>query len=234
MVDHSSHRRPASPITYGGSSDLPASADFDGDGKPEFATYRQSTNQWFIAGQAQPISYGGPNDLPVPADYNGDGKAELAIYRPYTNEWFIYGQAQPIVYGGPNDRPAAGDGKADIATYRPSTGEWFIAGVAQPILIGGANDLPASGNYYGFGQAASRSFVSFDAAGRVATKTDPLGRGDRIGGQAPQTRCTRGSERPDVISWELLMAGSRRSWKSPTRRHPAIRARLAKLRWGIS
>ncbi|SIO13416.1 RHS repeat-associated core domain-containing protein [Singulisphaera sp. GP187] len=168
------------PISFGGPNDLPAPADFDGDGKVDLAVYQPSTGQWFIAGQAQPVSFGGPNGLPAAADYDGDGKADLAVYQPSTGQWFIAGQAQPISYGGSQDRPAAadynGDGTADLATYRPSTGQLFLAGQGQPISLGEPNDLPAPGNYYGFGQAAPRSFATYDAAGRLTTETDPLGR----------------------------------------------------------
>ena len=136
--------------------DLPAPADYDGDGITDIATFRPQSDllpgasQWFIlqsgGGGAISILFGGAGlDIPVPADYDGDGKADLAVFRPNSDlipgaaQWFILqttdGATSPdFVFGQANlDLPVPadydGDGRADVAAYRPSTSEWFYRGV---------------------------------------------------------------------------------------------------------
>ena len=95
-------------------SDLPAPADFDGDGRADIATFRPVSDlapgaaQWFVlpsgpndavySGRigAFPVTFGaaGNADQPVAADYNGDGRADIASFRSVTDlasgqRWFI-------------------------------------------------------------------------------------------------------------------------------------------------
>ena len=109
-------------------------ADYDGDGRPDIAVYRQGI--WFIIRSSDGVQTtvewgGGTHDIPVPVDYDGDGKADLAVYRE--GEWFILrssdGGHTTVAWGGVlSDVPVPadynGDGKADIAVYRDGT--WFI------------------------------------------------------------------------------------------------------------
>jgi hypothetical protein len=137
-------------VTWGNPAlfDIPATGDFDGDGKTDIAVYRQSTGEWFILTSSTGYSYnkaiivawGRPSlgDQPVVGDFDGDGKADIAIYRPGSGQWFIltsssnYSSSMIITWGNSafNDQPVVGDfdgdGKTDIAIYRQSTGEWFI------------------------------------------------------------------------------------------------------------
>jgi glutamine cyclotransferase len=101
-----------------GGSDLPAPADYDGDGRADVATFRPvplppdgpvGASQWFLlpSGSNDPdyrsrsggvrVLFGAPSnaDQPVPADYDGDGRADLATFRsesdlaPGSASWFV-------------------------------------------------------------------------------------------------------------------------------------------------
>lgn len=80
--------------SFGLSTDLPAPADFDDDGKTDFCVYRPSEGYWYMLQSASNntmavYAFGINGDKPVPADYNGDGKAELAVFRASSNTWYL-------------------------------------------------------------------------------------------------------------------------------------------------
>lgn len=125
----------------------PAGVDFDGDQRAELATYRPSTNFWYLRNSAYnwtvgagitEFQWGDAGDLPVPGDYDGDGKTDPTVYRPATHEWFIresslgfdISQYGHITWGANGDTPIPGDfdgdGLTDVAVYQPSTGTWYV------------------------------------------------------------------------------------------------------------
>jgi len=124
-------------LQWGVSGDIPVPADFDGDGRTEFAIFRPSTGQWYIryssTQTAAVVTWGASQDFPVAGDYDGDGRADVAVFRPSEGLWYIRysrGGTGTVAWGTVNDVPVAGDydgdGRADIAVFRPSAGIWYF------------------------------------------------------------------------------------------------------------
>ena len=122
------------------------SGDFDGDGRPDLATYRRSSSEWRIwtsgSNFATPtvMVWGTAGDRPVAADYNGDRVTDFAVYRPSTGTWHLSLSVTQtplaLQWGGPADVPVPldhdGDGKADLG---------LIRGGGYEILLSGSNYL---------------------------------------------------------------------------------------------
>lgn len=150
-------------------------ADFDGDGKTDYAIFRPSTSQFFVKKSASNstdvVTWGdsAQSDRPVPADYDGDGKSDHAIYRPATAQFFVKksstGAAEVVTWGIANggDKPAVGDfdgdGKIDYAIFRPSTAQFFVKNSADNSVsvvtwgVANGSDTPVVADYDGDGKA---------------------------------------------------------------------------------
>ena len=56
--------------TWGNSTDVPVPGDYDGDGKDDFAVYRNGV--WYLMRSSQGITtvnWGVASDIPIPAKY---------------------------------------------------------------------------------------------------------------------------------------------------------------------
>jgi hypothetical protein len=77
---------------FGLRTDRPVTADFDGDGKTEFAVYRPAEGNWYILNSADNslliYRFGLAGDLPIPSDFDGDGRADIAVFRPDNQTWY--------------------------------------------------------------------------------------------------------------------------------------------------
>lgn len=153
-------------VPFGLSTDVPAPADYDGDGRTDFAVYRSSDTSWYIllsgSGDALAVyNFGASGDQPFPADYNGDGKAELALFRASNSSWYLYDTTQGFLggwaWGTTGDVPVPGDydgdGKFDFAVWRESNTTWYVLQSSDQawgvVSWGSSGDKPVPGDYDG-------------------------------------------------------------------------------------
>jgi hypothetical protein len=145
------------PIFTGTPGDVPAPADYDGDGRDDAAAWTPASGTWKIVmsgdGSTQTAAWGGPADKPVPADYDGDGRADLAVWRAASAEWIIRNVGQ-FYYGASGDVPVPGDyngdGAADAAVWRPAGGIWYMRNAGE-FRLGEAWHKPVPADYNGDG-----------------------------------------------------------------------------------
>jgi hypothetical protein len=186
------------PIFTSGPNEIPAAADYNGDGKDDIATWSPTTGNWsmLVTGEGRrTVQWGLPGDVPAPADFDGDGTTELAVFRPTTGVWYIKGIGE-VQLGVPGDVPVpadyTGDGRAEAAIWRPSTGLWAIYALRE-FKVGPPGALAAPADYDGDGTIDAATWspstqqftidgqpaVRFGAAGRpVPAQYDGDGRAD--------------------------------------------------------
>lgn len=138
----------------------PLRADFNGDGRDDYAVFRPSDGTWHVRFSSDSsdhsFQFGENGDIPlVCGDFSGDGIADAVVFRPSTAMWYVrfsqdagvhsfsFGESTDIpLLGGDFD----GDGATDAVLFRPSTGEWYVrfssnAGV-HSFQFGENGDIP--------------------------------------------------------------------------------------------
>ena len=122
-------------MSFGLASDVPASADFDGDGHADIALWRPHSGIWYVTkssdGGLLEFQHGTVGDMPVPKDFDGDGKADPTVWRSSSRSFYSIssssGELRVIpmqVTGEPVPGDYDGDGKTDFAIRHGST--WSI------------------------------------------------------------------------------------------------------------
>ena len=150
-------------VQFGIATDRLVAADYDGDGRTDFAVYR-GNGEWHVLGSTIGYTqrgFGLAGDIPQPGDYDGDGKADLAVYRPSDSTWYLMQSSagfSAVRFGISTDLPQAadfdGDRRMDIAVYRDGT--WYILGSTSgfsAMQFGLAGDRPVPADYDGDGRA---------------------------------------------------------------------------------
>jgi len=80
---------------FGMATDKPVVGDYDGDGRTDFAVFRQvaTSGIWYVLRSSNKsfsaVNWGFNMDKPVPGDYDGDGKTDIAVFRPGNGFWYV-------------------------------------------------------------------------------------------------------------------------------------------------
>jgi hypothetical protein len=180
-------------VSFGYSTDLPLSGDWDGDGTDEIGIWRPGNRTFYLDGNgnyawdpAADISatFGLSTDKPVVGDWNGDGADDIGVWRPSTRAFYLdfngnfrwdSGTDITATFGIGTDMPLSGDwdgdGSAEIGVWRPSARTFY---------------LDVNGNYvWDSGADVSATFGSVDDR-PLSGDWDDSGR-DKIGVWRPST-----------------------------------------------
>jgi hypothetical protein len=166
---------PANLVSFslGQAGDVPVPADFDGDGRTDYALYNPDTRTFTWSrssdGVTGSVTVGDWGDLPVVGDFDGDGKTDVAIYRPadglfwYTNS--SNGQLVDVPIGVVGGLPVVadfeGDRRDELAAFDPTTATFTFWTLGNANLVNvklappgdKPGTTPVIGDYDGDGKA---------------------------------------------------------------------------------
>jgi len=115
---------------FGMAGDLPASGDWNADGRTEIGVYRPSTHiyyqdyngngVWNGAVTDKSYNFGITGDLPVSGDWNNDSKSDIGIYRNSTHLFYLDTNGNGVWNGALVDKQY----NFGIPLDLPATGNW--------------------------------------------------------------------------------------------------------------
>ena len=168
--------------SFGQNGDTPIAADFDGNGKTDFAVTRNEggLKQWYIQRLSEFTSYeqfqwGLATDKTITGDFDGDGIADATVIRNTANGYVWYvrqstnGALRTFSFGITGDKPVLGDfdgdGNTEVAVVRNTQSGiiWHILKSGSGsnfqsytqwtgVQFGQAPDVPAAEDFDGDGK----------------------------------------------------------------------------------
>lgn len=186
-------------FTFGGSAHRPLMGDWDGDGTPSPAVFRDGA--WAVrpTPTAEPVrfNYGRAGDVAVVGDWDGDGRDGVGVYR--NGQWLLRNALDTgprdidFTFGASGDVPVVGDWDGDgidtVGTFR--NGTWSLrnalsAGPASRSFTYGtaAGDVPVAGEWDRDGRDEVGVYRGGQWLLRDTLNTGPPTRQFRFGGAA--------------------------------------------------
>ncbi len=146
-----------------------AVADFNGDGRLDFATANSGGNNVSIGLNGCAVAKGNR------FDFDSDRRTDVAVFRPSNGTSYISpnGAGQP--FGTSTDKIVPedynGDGRTDLAYFRPGTGRWVVQGIYN-VEFGVATDIPVPSDFDGDGRADLAVYRPSEGAWYIRRSTD--------------------------------------------------------------
>jgi hypothetical protein len=122
---------------FGITGDIPATGDWNNDGKSEIGVFRPSTHLFYLdyngngawngAVTDRQYNFGISGDIPVTGDWNNDGKSEIGVFRNSTHLFYLDYNGNGAWNGAVTDRQYNFGISGDI----PVSGDWNNDGISE-------------------------------------------------------------------------------------------------------